>query len=98
MKQRKIGEMIYLNKFWMTLARKLFGSRWFIIHKSWSTYQSVYARHIRGINERGQKFVYCPVSLLTSWNEGDYDNAWCHACHIYFQFKPGFRNKRIEIK
>ena len=85
MKQRHIGKMIYFGKSWFTLARRLFGRHWFMVHKSWNVYQNVLGIHFRGIDEKGAKFVYCPVSLLVSWHPGDYDHAWCHACEIFFE-------------
>ena len=40
--------------------------------------------HFRGITVGDQKFVYCPVGNICSWNLGDYDNSWCHWCGKYF--------------
>lgn len=34
--------------------------------------------HFRGTTEKGQKFFYCPVGRIVSWNPGDHDNKWCH--------------------
>lgn len=85
MKKHTIGIMTYYDKWWFTLARGLFGQKWYIIHKEWNVYRYVAAVHFRGLNGKGEKFVYCPVSLLVSWSSGDYDHEWCHACKMYFQ-------------
>lgn len=83
-RDHRIGHMIYYGLRFFTLARKLFGGRWLIVHKSWDIYRDVMGTHFRGINRKGQKFVYCPVSLLASWNPGDYDHEWCPACLLFF--------------
>lgn len=86
-RKHHIGKMIYFGKRTLTLARHLFGSRWYIVHKSWFVYESVLATHFRGMDRKGRKFVYCPVSLLVSWSPGDYDHEWCHACQAFFSEK-----------
>jgi hypothetical protein len=85
MKRHSVGHMIYYDKWWFTLARRLFGKKWHIIHKEWNVYRYVAGVHFRGLNSKGEKFVYCPVSLLVSWSAGDYDHEWCHACKMYFK-------------
>lgn len=83
-KSHKIGIMTYYGLRLFTLAHKLFGGRWLIVHKSWNVYRYALGTHFRGMDRKGQKFVYCPVSLIVSWSAGDYDNEWCHACQLFF--------------
>lgn len=87
MSKHNIGKMIYFGKTTLTLARRLFGQRWHIVHKSWDVYKHVMGVHFRGTDKKGRKFVYCPVSLLVSWHPGDYDHEWCHACQLFFSAK-----------
>lgn len=86
-KQRKIGYMTYYGKGPFTMARRLFGHRWFLVHKDWNVYRYVLGQHFRGENRKGEKFVYCPVSLIVSWSPGDYEHQWCHACQLFFSNK-----------
>jgi hypothetical protein len=40
--------------------------------------------HWRGQTANGQKFVYCPVGFLVSWNDEDYDNYYCPWCKTVY--------------
>lgn len=31
-----------------------------------------------------QKFVWCPVGYIISWNAGDYDHKYCPWCKEFF--------------
>jgi len=77
--------LIWFGKPFFTIVLRLTRNHWFIIHKDWTVYKHMLAQHIFGINEKGEKFVYCPKTLLTSWSPNDYDQRWCHACCEYIK-------------
>lgn len=41
-------------------------------------------KHFRGETADGQKFVYCPKGVITSWHPVDYREKWCHWCKKYY--------------
>lgn len=61
-----------------------FNRRYFIVPKTHNLYRYLLSTHFKGQTRDGQKFVFCPVSLRTSWSPGDYDHEWCHACQLFF--------------
>lgn len=83
MKYHTIGVTTYFGKFWFTLARRLFGKKYLIVPKEWSTYKYTLGQHFRGEVD-GKKFVYCPISLIVSWHPEDYNHKWCEACKELF--------------
>lgn len=84
MKERHIGYMVYFGRPIFTLVRRITRKHWLIVPKDWNVYKHVMGTHFKGITRKGEKFVYCPVSLLVSWSAGDYDHEWCHACQKFF--------------
>ena len=79
-KHRTIGKLNYFGYTTFTIVRKIFGERWYIVPKAWDVHRFVLSQHVRGLNPNGEKFVYCPISLLVSWSADDYDHKWCHTC------------------
>lgn len=41
-------------------------------------------QHFRGITDKDEKFVFCPIGRIASWSADDYDNEWCANCKIYY--------------
>jgi hypothetical protein len=81
---RKNG-LIWFGKPLFSLVMRLTGKHWYLIHKDWLLYTHALGQHIFGINEQGERFVYCPKTLLTSWSPKDYDERWCHACQEFIE-------------
>lgn len=40
-------------------------------------------KHIFGITKDGQKFTYCPIGHIVSWNQQDHTNSYCSYCNIF---------------
>ena len=75
--------IIWFGRPLFTLMSRISDRHWYIIPKDWNLYRHVLGQHIFGINEKGEKFTYCPKTLLTSWSPSDYDNRWCHGCQKF---------------
>jgi hypothetical protein len=68
---------------------------WKVKHKGLPSkiHDTMLNRHVRGINDGGEYFVYCPVGNyygyaehtgIISHSKDDYDHAWCHWCQKFF--------------
>jgi hypothetical protein len=71
------NDQYYQRLIWRELSKKAAGE----IRCS----QGMLGLHTHGVNEKGLKFVYCPVGKIVSWSAGDYDNKYCAYCHKYYE-------------
>lgn len=87
MKQHQYNRdgVIWFGKPIFTLLLRLFGRKLFIMPKDWTSYSKAFGLHMRGETPTGDKFVWCPRTMLMSWSREDYKQRWCHGCQLHFE-------------